>query len=103
MSKFLKGQTGNPNGRKAGVPNKSTIEFKEALNNLLNFAAPKMVGWLERVAETEPQKALDMVSKLAEYVHPKLARSEMTGKDGKDLIPQSVTINLVKPNAAPTS
>jgi hypothetical protein len=71
-------------GKIKGQPNKVTTQFKEALNNLLETAAPSMVEWLEKIAEDDPARALDLVSKLAEYVHPKLARSEIEGRfDGK--------------------
>lgn len=66
-------------GSRAGIPNKTTAVFKEALNNLLEMSAPKMLEWLDRVAMEDPAKALDQVSKLAEYVHPKLARTEHAG------------------------
>jgi len=66
-------------GNRKGIPNKSTIEFKQALTNLLNYAAPNMIGWLEQIAATDPHKALDHVGKLAEYVQPKLARTEHAG------------------------
>ncbi len=36
---------------------------------------------------------------LLEYHKPKLARTEMTGKDGKDLEIRNWTIEPVKPNA----
>jgi hypothetical protein len=44
-----------------------------------------MKVWLEKVAEDDPNKALDMMLKLSEYFIPKLARQELTGPDGKDL------------------
>jgi hypothetical protein len=69
----------NPNGRPKGTPNKTTIEFKQAVNNLLEFATPQMVEWLSRVAEADPSKALDHIGKLAEYAHPKLNRTELAG------------------------
>jgi hypothetical protein len=83
-----KGSVHNPKGRPAGKPNKATVEFRQAVTNLLNYAAPEMIGWLQQVAETSPDKALDHVSKLAEYANPKLARQELVGADGKDLIPK---------------
>lgn len=66
-------------GRPKGLPNKATVEFKQAVTNLLNYAAPEMVGWLSRVAEESPEKALDLTAKLAEYAAPKLARTELAG------------------------
>jgi hypothetical protein len=64
-------------GRKLGTPNKITMDFKEALNNLLRECSPKMIEWIESVAEKDPAKSLDLISKLAEYVHPKISRSEV--------------------------
>jgi hypothetical protein len=63
-------------GRPAGVPNKTTIEFKEAVNNLINFATPKMVDWLEKIAEENPDKALDHVYKFAQFGYPLLNRTD---------------------------
>lgn len=80
-----KGKTNNPNGRTPGIQNKATRDFKEAVNNLLEMASPRFVEWLDRVAATDPAKALDTCSKLAEYAFPKLARTEMTGKDGSPI------------------
>jgi hypothetical protein len=71
-----KGQTNNPNGRPKGIPNKATTQFKERLNDLLEHAAPYMVKWLDDIAADNPEKAFDILSKFAEYVHPKLARTE---------------------------
>jgi predicted transcriptional regulator len=75
MPQFEKGKktAGRPKGRQ----NNTTIEFKQAVNNLLNVAAPKMIAWLEKIAATDPARALDLVGKLAEYAHPKLARTEV--------------------------
>jgi predicted transcriptional regulator len=100
---FEKGKAANPKGKKPGTLNKTTVEFKEAVTNLMTLMSPRMAEWLERIAATDPKGALDTMSKLAEYAYPKLARSELVGKDGKDLIPESVQINLVRPNATPTT
>lgn len=72
-----KGVSNNPKGKPKGVQNKTTTEFKEAVNKFLHYAQPNMVRWLERIAVDDPAKALDIVAKLAEYAHPKLARTEL--------------------------
>lgn len=99
---FKKGQSGNPNGRKKGVGNKTTEEFKTKLNDLLEQSAPKMAKWLEEIAAESPEKAFDILSKFAEYVHPKLARTEvkqetrLVDKEGKDIhtIDREILTNL---------
>lgn len=68
-------------GRSKGTPNKATQEFKEALNDLLEHAAPQMVGWLDQIAQDDPAKALDTVHKYIEFVYPKLAREERQNLD----------------------
>ncbi len=82
-----KGETNNPKGRKAGKPNRATLEFKEAVNNLINFATPQMVDWLTLVAAEDPNKALEHVYKFAQFGYPLLARTESKTVmlDGGDL------------------
>ena len=70
-------------GRPKGVPNKSTQIVREAIANLLERNAPNMDKWLNEVAADDPYKALDLMNKLSEYHIPKLARTEVTGKDGE--------------------
>lgn len=76
---FEKGKSGNPKGKKPGQQNKATLEFKEAVNKLLDFATPQMVGWLEEVAQENPEKALDHVYKFAQFAYPLLARQTLSG------------------------
>lgn len=75
-------------GRPAGVPNKVTRAFRETVNRLLEDNAENVGLWLEQVAtgshgkEPAPEKALDLLAKLAEYAAPKLSRTEVTGDGG---------------------
>ena len=43
---------------------------------------PQLQGWIERVAEKDPQAATRLVLDAAEYHVPKLARTELTGEGG---------------------
>jgi hypothetical protein len=82
-------------GRPKGLQNKATTQFKEALNNLLETSAPQMIEWLGEIKE--PEKRFDVITKLAEYIHPKLARSEVDHKstDGS-MRPSAIEIIHVK-------
>lgn len=77
-------------GRPKGMKNKATTEFKEQLNKLLETASPFMVQWLQEIED--PYKRFDVLSKFAEYIHPKLSRAELTGKDGNDLNPAIIVL-----------
>lgn len=72
-------------GRPKGVGNKATNEIKEAYQKLLENNLDNMSTWLAQVASKDPEKAIDLMLKLSEYIVPKLARQELTGSDGKDL------------------
>lgn len=97
---FEPGQSGNPKGKARGTLNKATTEFKEVLNNLLKDSSDKFQGWIDKIAEDDPAKALDLLSKLAEYVYPKLARTEqqILDKEGKPA-DASWTVNVIDARA----
>jgi len=70
----------NRNGRKKGVPNRTTQTFRETITRLLEDNSKNVGVWLERVSEDDPAKALDLLAKLAEYAAPKLSKVEQTGE-----------------------
>lgn len=82
---FKKGENGGSNGRPKGVQNKTTQEIKEAYKKLLHTNLSNMSTWLGEVAADDPEKALNLMLRLSEYIIPKLARQEVTGLDGADL------------------
>ena len=81
---FEKGNT-HSTGRPPGSTNKTTKEIREAYQKLLEDNLDNMSIWLAQVAGDDPQKAIDLMLKLSEYLIPKLARQEITGHDGEDL------------------
>lgn len=61
-------------GRQPGTPNKVTSDVRAAISEMLDAAAPHFAGWLERVAEQDPAKALDLALKAADFAIPRLSR-----------------------------
>lgn len=72
-------------GRPAGIPNKVTTEFRDTVRRVLEENTQNVGLWLTQVAtgshgkEPAPEKALDLLAKLAEFAAPKLARVEHAG------------------------
>ena len=85
-----KGTSNNPKGRKPGSINKVTKDIKEAYRLLIENNIPNFNRWMDKIAEKDPEKAIKILSDLSEYVIPKLARQEFTGKDGDPLIPTTI-------------
>jgi hypothetical protein len=75
---WVKGQSANPNGRKAGVPNKSTEEIKRAYAALIEGNLEHIQSWLNRVAVNDPKGAIDCLIRLSPFVIPKNVSQEVT-------------------------
>jgi len=76
-------------GRKKGSQNKTTREIRESFQMFVEGNADQFQTWIERVAEKNPAKAIELVSNLAEYVLPKLSRTEV-----KSEVEQSIKIDF---------
>ena len=59
-------------GRQKGTANKATTRLREAFTGLLEGNIGRLQELLDKVAEKNPQKALELLLKLSEFVLPKL-------------------------------
>jgi LytS/YehU family sensor histidine kinase len=83
-------------GRTKGQTNKTTAEIRDAYQKLVEDNLTNMTEWLTQVADQNPERAMDLILKLSEYMIPKLARQEVTGADGKDLF-KNITFEFGTP------
>jgi hypothetical protein len=90
---FAKGHE-KKGGRQKGTPNKNTNKIREAFTKLVEDNLENMTLWLTDVASESPKEALDIISKMAEYTTPKLARVE--NKIETDDEVNEVKIEIVK-------
>lgn len=64
-------------GRKKGVPNKATADVRATIALVAEANAPKITGWLARVARRDPGRAMELYLRMLEYHIPKLTRTEI--------------------------
>lgn len=98
-------------GRLKGTPNKATADARHAIALFVDNNAHRLQEWLDSIADgirepdemdedgnavpgklitpPNPQKAFELFQSVIEYHVPKLARTELTGKDGGPVIIQS--------------
>ncbi len=71
---FVKGESGNPNGRPKGSENKSSQLLRERISTLLEDQYEFV---LEDIKQLKPKERVDAWLKLLEYAVPKLQRTEI--------------------------
>ena len=69
-------------GRIKGTPNKATQNAREAIASFVEGNVDRLNGWLDSIAADDPKAAFNCFMDVVEYHIPKLARTELTGKDG---------------------
>lgn len=68
-------------GRRKGVPNKATSTVREIFVHFVEHNAADAQVLYDKVAKKNPAKALEILAKVAEFVLPKLTRSEVKVTD----------------------
>lgn len=79
MAKGLK--TG---GRKKGIPNKTTEELRDTVQA---FIENNIDGIQENFDLLEPKEKLLFIEKMLNYSLPRMQATQLTGAEGKDLLP----------------
>lgn len=84
-------------GRPKGLPNKSTTQAREAIASFVEGNVGRLNGWLDQIAEKDPQAAYRCFMDVVEYHIPKLARTEQQflDKDGEPA-DASLTVRYVE-------
>jgi len=78
-------------GRQVGTPNRATMAAREAIALFVDANAGRMQAWLDQIAETDgPLAAFRCLQDVLEYHIPKLARTELTGREGQDIVTQHI-------------
>lgn len=94
---WKKGVSPNPNGRPKGSKDKVSMQVQEAFAFLVANNLGKFQSWIDRVAETRPDKALELMLKISEYVIPKKNIADAITRASEDGV-QPITIVFNNPD-----
>jgi hypothetical protein len=75
-SRFKKGQSGNPLGKKKGTLNKTTRKAKEAFVTVMELLESRMTDREDVISKLSPAKAAELYLGILQYVKPKLNKNQ---------------------------
>ena len=93
---FKKGEKRPNQGRPKGTPNKATADVRAAIALIAKKNVSKLQGWLDKIAQDEPEKAAKLFLDMIEYHIPKQARTELA-TDPDNPPDLNWTITIVRP------
>jgi hypothetical protein len=90
--------------RPKGTANHATRDAREAIASFVDSNGHRLTEWLDAVANGNPEldikpnpgKAFELFQSVIEYHVPKLARTELTGKDGGEIAISAIERRIVK-------
>jgi hypothetical protein len=94
MARFKKGESGNPKGRPKGAINRSTEQMKLTIARAVNNSLNSLQEDLERIRKEDPEKAIQLSTKLLEYTLPKLKSVDMNAQVELNTKIEEITINI---------
>lgn len=93
---FEKGDTRiNRNGRKKGVPNRTTEQAKLSIQRAVNGVLDTMHSDLMEIKKKDPIKAMELAIKLLEYSIPKLKSIDLQGTMEVNQKIQQISIHIL--------
>lgn len=78
MGKFEKGNKVGK-GRPKGVPNKTTAEIRDTINQIVSKGLDFYLEDIEKIRKNNPEKAFELTQKLIDYIVPKQSKLDIKG------------------------